>query len=298
VTARTLPANIEAQRASGFIQLAWALEIEPQVGGGTDSDGNELPGTPLRYCGTSRNQTIDGDLYTAVPGMSVSSIASTLGLQVDNCKASVGDNGDVVAADVLDGVWDGAKYRLFLFYPGNPDPSEIVPWHYGIAANVEPRVGAFDFELRDWRQLLQQDVTRTHQYGCPYELGDENCAKDLTAFTFADVPVTAVGSTIQITASSLAQAADFFTNGRLRFSTGANANGIWRQIKDHNTGGVLQFVVPLVYAVSIGDEFEIIAGCTHRPDEDCRDKFANKLRYGGCDTKPPANDILTGALAE
>jgi uncharacterized phage protein (TIGR02218 family) len=289
MTVRTLPAAIEAMRASGFLSLAWALELTP-LGDGTWN------GTPLRYCGTSRNQTIDGDTFTAVPGMSVSSIASTLGLEVDNCKATLGDNGDVDMLDVYDGVWDGAKYRLFLFDPSNP-AGGIVPWHYGTVANCEPRIGALDMECRDWRQALHQDVTRIHQYGCPYELGDADCGKDLAAFTVEDEPLTAVGSSVQITCSGLAQAADWFTNGRLLFTTGANANGIWRQVRTHATGGVLTLVRPLVRAAEVGDEITIVAGCTHRPDEDCRDKFDNKLRYGGCDTKPTVQDYLTGALA-
>jgi uncharacterized phage protein (TIGR02218 family) len=289
MTARTLPAGIETMRASGFLSLAWAFEITP-VGDGTYN------GTPLRYCGTSRNQLIGGHTYTAVPGMSVSSIASTLGLEVDNCKASVGDNGDIQQAAVLDGVWDAAKYRLFLFNPLDP-AAGIVPWHYGLVANNEPRVGAFDLECRDWRQCLHQDRTRTHQFGCPYELGDADCGKDLTPFTFTAVAVTSVGSSVQITCAGLAQAADYFTNGRLKFTSGAAANDIWCQIRVHAGGGVLTLVRPLVYAVAPGDLLTIVAGCTHRPDEDCRDKFANKLRYGGCDTKPPINDLITGALA-
>lgn len=295
MTARSLPTNIAAMCTSGFFSLAWALEITPRSDLYIDSNGVGAA-SALRYCGTSKDQTIEGNLYTAIPGMSVSSIASTLGLEVDNCKATLGDNGDVQTADVLDGLWDGATYRLFLFNPLSPSDG-IVPWHYGTTANVQPRLGAFDFELRDWRQALQQDTTRIHKYGCPYELGDSNCKKDLSAFTFAGVAVTTVTSSTQITCSGLAQAADYFTNGRAIFTSGLSANGISRQIRKHEAGGVLYFAQPLVLGVEVGDVMRIIAGCTHRPAEDCRDKFANKINYGGCDTKPLVNDLLVGALA-
>jgi uncharacterized phage protein (TIGR02218 family) len=285
VTERALPPAIEAQRASGFLSLTWALEVESRYG------------QALRYCGTASNQTIEGETYTGTPGMSVSSIASTLGLSVDNLKATIGDNGDVLQADVIDGLWDGAPYRLFLFDPQGADSSDrIIPWHYGTVANIEPRVGAFDAELRDHRQALHQDTTPTHQYGCDYELGDARCKKDLTAFTFSGVAVTSVANAYQFTCSSLAQAAAFFTQGKLRFTTGANANGlssqIWRRIRVHASGGVLTMNLPLIRAVAPGDLITIVAGCTHRPDEDCRDKFENKVNYGGCDSKPLVRELV------
>jgi uncharacterized phage protein (TIGR02218 family) len=282
MTERTLPAGIEQQRIDGFFSMSWALEVESRYG------------QTLRYCGASRNKRIGGDWYTALPGMSVSSIANTLGMEVDNLKAALGDNEDVLTADVLDGLWDGAPYRLFLF--NLDDPDEIVPWHYGTVANIEPRIGAFDIELRDWRQALHQDTTPTHEFGCIYELGDARCKKDLTAFTFTAVEVTSVASAYQFTCSGLAQAAGFFNNGRLRFTFGANANGltaqIWRRIRTHTTGGVLTMTRPLIRTVAPGDEITIVAGCTHRPDEDCRDKFSNKVNYGGCDSKPTVSELL------
>lgn len=282
MTERVLPAAIEVMRQSGFLSLAWALEIE------------SLYGQTLRYCGTSRDHVIEGDTYTAVPGMSVSSIANTLGMEVDNLKSTMGDNGDILQADVLDGLWDGAPYRLFLFNPLDPSDG-IVPWHYGTVANIEPRIGAFDCEHRDWRQALHQNTTPTHQYACTYELGDARCKADLSNFTFAAV-VTSVTNAYTFTCSGLAQAATFFSNGRLQFTLGANANGlssqIWRRVRLHETGGVLTMQLPLVRPVSIGDEILIVAGCTHRPDEDCRDKFDNKVNYGGCDTKPLVREIL------
>lgn len=282
MTERILPPGIDAQRSSGSTKLSWAVEIESRYG------------QVLRYCGSSRHQQIGSDGYSAVPGMSVSSIAATLGMEVDNLKATLGDNGDILQADVLDGLWDGANYRLFLFNQDNPD--ETIPWTSGTVANIEPRIAAQDIELRDWRQALHQDRTPTHEFPCTYELGDERCKKDLTAFTFTAIPITSVTSAYEITASSLGQAADFFTNGKLQFTTGANANGltsqIWRRIRVHEAGGVLTMVSPLIREVGIGDLITIVAGCTHRPDEDCRDKFENKINYGGCDTKPLITELL------
>ncbi len=286
MTARTLPAAIEAQRAAGSLTLTWGLEIA------------SLYGQVIRYCGTSRNKTIGADEYQARPGINVSSIASTLGLNVDNLKATLGDNGDILLADVIDGLYDGAPYRLFMFDPLQAVVTydDIVPWHYGTVANIEPRVAAFDSELRDHRQALHQDTTPTHQEGCTYELGDARCKKDLTAFNFTGVPVTGSVGAQQITCASLSQDAGFFTNGKARFTLGANANGltsqIWRRIRLHEAGGVLHFQLALPRAVAVDDEITIVSGCTHRPEEDCRDKFDNMVNNGGCQTKPLVRQLV------
>jgi uncharacterized phage protein (TIGR02218 family) len=286
MTARTLPADIETMRASGFLSLTWALDITSRYG------------QVLRYCGASRNAEIGGNTYTAIPGMSVSSIANTLGMNVDNCKSTLGDNGDIVQADVIDGLWDASAYRLFLYDHLDPPASfnDVVPWHYGRVANIEPIIGAFVIEKRDHRQALHQDQTPTHQEACTYELGGDRCKKDLTAFTFAAVAVTSVASAYSFTCSGLAQAEHYFRNGRLQFTTGDNANGvssqIWRRIRAHAAGGVLTMQLPLVRAVQVGDLITIVAGCTHRFEEDCVDKFGNAINNGGCNTKPLLRELL------
>lgn len=264
--------------------LAWAVEIiRPDA-------------TAFRWCSGSRAAVIAGNTYTPIDGLSLSSIASTVGLNVDNGKFSIGDSAVVLREDILDGVWDGSAYRLFQYNQASPSDG-IISWPYGWLADAEPRIGAFDMEFRDFRQALQQDTTRVHSFACAYELGDAKCRKDLTTFTLAAVPLTSVTSTRVVTASSLAAAAGYYNEGRLRFTTGANANGIWRQIKTHTAGGVITLTLPLLRPALTGDQMTIIAGCRHRPAEDCRDKFANKVNYGGCDTKPSVADIVTGELA-
>lgn len=282
MTAKTLPAPMEAQLTTG-LTWAWFAEIL------------RVDGFALRLCTGTRDAVIEGNTYDASDGLTLSSIASSVGLNVDNGKFTLGDSATVLREDILDGVWDGAEYRLGQYNWASPADGVVV-WASGWLGEAEPRVGAYDFEFRDLRQALQQDTTRVHEYACPYELGDAKCTKSLTAFTTAAVPLTGVTSLRIVTATSLAAAAGYYTEGRLRFTTGVNANGIWRQIQTHATGGVLTLTRPLPRAASVADQFTIIAGCDHQPAT-CRDKFSNKVNYGGCDTKPAAADIINGDLA-
>ena len=284
MTAKTLDTAIAAHVAAGFPTLAWAVEIiRPD-------------GTAFRWCTGTRPAVIEGETYTPVGGLTLSSIASSLGFNVDNGKFTIGDNELVQRADIIDGVWDGSAYRFFQYNWASPGDGTI-KWPYGWLANAEPRVGAFDMEFRDFRAALLQDTTRVHQYACPYTLGDAKCRKDLTAFTLAAQPITAIASRRQITFAGFTEVADWATEGRLLFTTGPNANGIWRQIELHEAGGIATLIRELPYEPLVGDEATIIVGCRHRPDEDCRDKFGNKVNYGGCDTKPSVDDLTKGALA-
>jgi uncharacterized phage protein (TIGR02218 family) len=284
MTAKTLASGIGAIVDSGSGALAWALEVI------------RLDTVAVRYCTGSRSVTIDGNIFTPVTGAEFSNIASTLGLQVNNLIITVGDNDVMLREDVLDGLWDGSKFRIFQYDQLSPTAG-IIPWHKGFIADLSPRIGAFSVEARDFRQALHQDTTRTHQFGCSYELGDAKCRKDLTAFTFTAVAVTGVTNASQFTCSSLGQATNFFTEGKLLFTTGPSANGIWRKIAAHTSGGLITLDKAAIKGVGVGNLLTIIAGCMHRPNEDCRDKFANKVNYGGCDTKPTVTDLITGKAA-
>lgn len=284
MTAKALDAPIAAHIATGFPTLAWAVEII------------RTDGAAFRWCTGTRPAPIEGEIYTPADGLTLSSIASSVGFNVDNGKFTIGDSDLVVRADILDGVWDGAAYRFFQYNWASPSDG-IINWPNGWLANAEPRVGAFDMEFRDYRAALLQDTTRVHQYACPYELGDAKCRKDLTDFTALAEPITSVASRREVTFAGYTEVADWATEGRLLFTSGANANGIWRQIESHAAGGVITFTRELPHPALPGDEATIIAGCRHRPNEDCRDKFGNMVNNGGCNTKPSVDDLTKGALA-
>jgi uncharacterized phage protein (TIGR02218 family) len=248
----------------------------------------------LRYCTGTSPVTIDAVEYSPLIGATFSSMASSVGLTVDNHHVTIGDSEEVLREDILDGVWSGARYRFFQYDQLQP-AAGVIPWSSGFIGEVDPLVAAFDFEALDLRHALFQDASRVFQFGCINELGDARCRIDLAGWTIAGLAVT-VATNNQTFTTDLAEAADWATNGRLLFTTGSNANGIWRKVTLHAGGGVLTLDRATVYPVAVADEFTIVTGCQHRPDEDCRDKFANKVNNGGCDTKPTVSDLASGRL--
>mgnify|MGYP000723990133 CR=1 FL=1 len=283
MTAKALATAIAAHILEPATTLSWALEIISPVG------------PALRFCDASKSTTIEGEIYSALPSMAVANIVLSLGLEVNNTRVSVGDLGIVKREDVIDGVWDGSRFRLFQFNWARPADG-LIPWVRGFIGEIKPGLAIFEMETRDLRQALHQDVTRTHQFACPNELGDARCRKDLTGFTSTDIEVTAVTSNRLFT-TTLSEVAGWATEGRILFTTGASANGIWRKVTLHAAAGVLTLDRPAILGVAVGDRFTVVAGCQHRPVEDCQTKFDNMVNYGGCPTKPTVSDLSTGKLA-
>ena len=92
------------------------------------------------------------------------------------------------------------------------------------------------------------------------------------------------------TASALAGATDYYTEGVLTWTAGNNI-GLRQKIKTHTTGGVLSLSLPMVLTVQVGDTFSIIAGCRKRMNEDCSTKFSNQLNFQGEPHRPTTDDL-------
>jgi uncharacterized phage protein (TIGR02218 family) len=256
-------------------------------------------GTVLGWTEHDRNATVTAlgestDLL-ANPGFDLSSLVSTSGLGVDNASCEVMAGEELTRADILARKWDGAS--VFLFRYDWTDPAAgVVPMKRGSFGNFKPGLGKFSVEFRDIRQALQPNSTWVLQEACRWQLGDARCAVDLASFTHSGT-VTAVASAYGFTASALAQAADYFGEGEVEWLTGLN-EGLRHKVRVHAGGGVFTLAEAAIYAISIGDTFNAIAGCRKRKAEDCIAKFDNVLNYGGEADKPKRDDLMAPGQPE
>ena len=276
---KTLSAGMLTHVAGHAQSKAWAVSI-------TRSDAQVF-----RYTSGSVNATISGNLYLAQPGFTVSNITCTLGFNVDTLEMTVLTTDDMTRADFLAGRWDAARVE-FNQYNWAAVADGFIPWPFYFIADVTPIQGGFKLELRDGRGLWRQDYTLVTAKTCANRLGDAKCAKVLTSFTHT-LTLTSVTSRSTVTASGLTQAADYFSNGILRFDTGLHA-GLDLLIRDHNTGGVIVLAVPMSEDAVIGQTGTVIAGCLQRRDEDCATKFSNVLNFRG-HPDVPTHEQLVGA---
>jgi uncharacterized phage protein (TIGR02218 family) len=243
--------------------LAWAVTI-------TRRDG-----AVLRLCGGTRDKTIDGNVYQARPGFNLSNITCSLGATVvDTLEMTVLPSSSFEKLDFLTGRWWGARFEFNQFDWKTP-ANGFIPWPTYRVSDVTPKDGAFVLQMRDLRVTWRQDYTLATTKECQNRLGDYRCLVDLPTFTFA-FTITTVNSARRVfTASALAQAADYFTEGVAYFDDGPYA-GLPLFVLDHATGGVITLAVPLAVDMEVAQTGTLVAGCLKRL-EDCRDKFDNVL---------------------
>ena len=251
----------------------------------TRTDGEILAFTTAQI-----DVTVSARVYS--PGITIGEIASAAGMAVDNLELTIlpdEDGGTITRADLLTGLWNGAAFEIF--ETSFVDPSIGVNiLKTGTLGEVRLDRGRFVVELRSLAQALQQPLGAVTSKTCRYRLGDAGCTLALGPFTHAGT-VSAVTSQQVFTASALTQAADYFVEGTVEFTSGDN-DGYTQKCKIFTSGKVFTLSLPMPYAIQIGDTFSAVAGCQKRLAEDCATKFSNVLNFGG-EPHLPGIDALT-----
>jgi len=275
---KTLPSALAAHYAGTGHTLATALRItrtDNVVFAITDHDADS---------------TIDAVLYKSAPGLDVTNIEHSAGTGVDNLELSVfGDDSVFTPIDVLGGVWRNAAFTIFRYNWASPADG-IDTLLTGTVGEVTLRGNTIVAELRGLQQYLQQPVGNVSTKACRTRLGSALCGVNLATYTFAATITTATSRQV-FTAAALAQAAGYFAEGLLTWTSGANA-GLSQKVKTFAAGGVVTLALPMLGTVSVGDGFDITAGCTKRLAEDCIAKFANVLNYQGEPHRPTLDDMV------
>jgi len=256
------PVALAADMALGSTSLAWLLKVVR-----TDAQ-------VFAFTSWSSDIDVDGVTYRAGPGLDVSGMVTAAGLAVDNLELTTLDDGSTfTSADVLTGKWRSAAFtisRCNARATGNGVQVRMA----GTIGNVALREGYVVAELRGLQQILQEPIGSVSSRPCRTRLGSPLCTVDLAPWTHT-ASVTSVASNQVFTASSLAQAADYFGEGILTWTSGPSADLSFK-VKTHAGGGVLTLMLPPLLTVAVGHSFSIVAGCRKRL-EDCRDKFNNVL---------------------
>lgn len=277
----TLPTALAAHIALGSTTLAYALKI-------TRGDS-----TVFAFTSAQDNAVIAGVPYLSTPGLAVSSIVLDSSAAVDNLELTALDDGTVFTRpDVFGGLWRNAAFVIYRYnYANIADGVETLM--AGTLGEVRYMRNSLTVELRGLQQYLQQPIGSLSSATCRARLGDSLCTVALGPYTVTGVAVTSVTSNQVFTASSLAQAADYFGEGKLTWTSGLNV-GLQQKVKTHASGGVLTLSLAMFQTVAVGDQFTIIAGCRKRLAEDCYTKFNNVVNFQG-EPHLPGIDALVKA---
>ncbi len=185
-------------------------------------------------------------------------------------------------ADIARGLYDGAEVVAHLV--DWTDPSVRLLVSRGLIGEIQRGEGLFQAEVTGLSDRLGQPFGRGYLTGCSARLGDGACGADL-----GDPALGGAGTVLAINGTQLFSVAgleayerDWFTGGRLVWTSGANA-GSSGHVKAHPVTGseaVVELWLSPPMDVASGDGFDITAGCD-KTAATCAVKFGNLLNYRG-----------------
>ncbi len=215
----------------------------------------------------------NASVYQCIPGVDRTAYLQSSGMAPSavDLEGFVGYGGityDAIAA----GVFDGARCHAFLTSFLNPveDEEEVTLAFLGKTTLEDKKYRIEKLSIVD---AIGANVGKTVSALCVRELGDAGCQINLAAITVTGT-ITHVTDRWHFRDSARGEAADWFGNGSIRFTSGQNAGLRALDIKTHAADGSIETYDPAYYAPVVGDAYEMIPGCRGRKT-DCKDKFNN-----------------------
>jgi len=276
-----IPAALQARLDAGATTLAWCWVITRRDGavfGFTDHD---------------RSLSAAGVACEPESGFSPGSARSEAAFSPARAAVFGALNSDrISAADLDNGVWDGARVEVYRVDWSEPDL--FFRAFTGEIGAVKRGETGFEAEVAGLSARLDRLITRVFSRTCDAELGDGRCGVDPGAGGWRDAAsVTAVISSSAVQISGVeARPPDWFTYGVAEWSSGANQGGRARILSHRpgDGGAVVELDPPPSAPVQPGDTLTLTAGCDKRFST-CREKFANGDNFRGC-PHMPGNDVL------
>ncbi len=263
---------------------------------------------PLRWTTAPAGLVYGGQTFTptggTVPRITRGAIREAGGLEVATlkvtmaCTPSVLLGGRAMARAALDGVLDGAGFRLdrvFMATPGGAVVGGLLRFG-GLISRVEPSPSAVVLEVKSALESLNEQLPRHFLRPlCSHALFDVGCGLSRASYQRAAQVSTywvlTPGPTIFGTTLNYNAADPSLVNGLLTFTSGALA-GLARRIREVSTIGQgmpqqIQVTVndPFPSAPANGDALTVVPGCD-KSIATCRDKFMNLPRRRGFDFVP------------
>jgi uncharacterized phage protein (TIGR02218 family) len=250
-------------------------------------------GTVVAATSCDRDLPIDGVTYLSTAGYISSNVESSSelnpdNLQIDGFLASPA----ITDADIHSGLWDGAAIEYFeVNYLDLTMGKNILS--SGTLGEVTGGRIKFTAELRGLMQAWTKTIVRLTTQNCIDDLGGPHCKIDLALFTIPGA-VTSVTSNRIISDSGRTEPDDWFTGGKLTFTSGANS-GRSMEVKRYSVG-VIELHEAFYDAIAAGDTYTMYAGCMKRRDEDCKAKFNNVINFYGFPDVPGARIYQVGGV--
>lgn len=248
-------------------------------------------GTVVAATSLDRNIPFDDVTYLSATGFSASDIASSAELNPDNLEIEgFLASPAITDADIHSGIWDYAAVEVFEVNYEDLTMGKNTK-RFGTFGEVRGGRSKFVAEMRGLQQAYSRQIGRLYKLDCDASLGDACCKKDLGPLTVTGTISAVTGNRI-ITDAARTEAADWFTAGKLTFTSGLN-DGLSMEVKASVVGSITLHQ-PMPFAIAAGDTYTVYAGCTKRFTEDCVGKHDNAINFQGFPHLPGASVFKYG----
>jgi len=255
-----------------------------------------LDGTIVRVTDADIDLTFGGHTYySAAPLMERTKVTVSVGVEVDTIdvtispkapNAALGITGDLVngvtwQAAAISGYMDGSELLVETAYI-QTWPTVVGTLHVfqGNVSDVFPERASIKVTVKSVLERLAQPFPRNvYQSVCLHTVYDAGCGVAKGSFTATGTVSASPAPTITSFKTGNAEAAGYFDQGVITFTSGAN-NGLKRTVKSYDPSTGFTFALPLPVAPSAGDTISVFAGCD-KTLATCRTKFSNPDRFRG-----------------
>jgi uncharacterized phage protein (TIGR02218 family) len=242
-------------------------------------------GAVERYTTADSDITYGGNLFSSRGALlKRGTVRSVIGLEVDTLDMSVFSDashlldGKPFVSAAMSGSLDGANVLLERAFLSSwaAAPVGTVILFSGRVSDVSGSRTEVKIVVKSDIELLNIKLPRNlYQASCLNTVYDSSCAASKSAKTVAGI---VTGGTTQSITSARSEAARWFEQGVLSFTSGANA-GVFRTVKSY-AGGAFGFALPLPNIPVSGDTFSVYPGCD-KTQATCTSKFNNVIHFRG-----------------
>lgn len=272
---KPVSSNLQAHLNQEVMQLAtcWKLTRRDNVVMGFTSHQKDI--------------TFESVQYKAATGFTPSAVSSHSGLEVDQLDVeAILDSNQIAVDDIHAGIYDFAEIEIFMVNYSDLTQGKLV-LRRGWLGEIRYNESYFNAEVRGLGQKLTQTIGDLYSPRCRAAFADTYCGVNGASFTHTGT-VEQVSNQRRFTDSSLAQEDGYYNYGLVSFTSGHN-NGLAMEVKYYQSD-VIELALPMAYAIQVGDDYTIVAGCDKRFDT-CKSRFSNAVNFRG-EPHVPGNDKL------
>lgn len=251
-------------------------------------------GVVLRFAESDLAIVYGGQTFQPTGGMSSSAIAYESKLERDDADLQGFIDSDAITQeDLAAGKYRDAQIAIIHVDARWPFLGAIETDVFYLGA-VKRDGEIWSAQVESLAQRMRQKVGRTVSRRCPWEVGDSDCTKDLTAFT-ETISITVVEDLTKrliFRASGLSSTLDdYYRHGYVTITSGPNAGERRKVNRSFGTTKRIILQEPFGFDLSAGVTFSIHRGCNGLAAT-CRTIFNNIAFFGGLGLFSPGANAL------